>query len=103
VEEVVGVLAGGIEADDEVNGAVALREAFEALAELGITGGGLDEGQFVSRGLQIVAQEGSVVSVACGVDADADARGWAGRNRGRSRLRSGSVLWYHGVSKKSEV
>ena len=55
VEEVVGVLPGGVEADDEVNGAVALGDAFEALAELGIAGGGLDEGQFVGRGLQVGA------------------------------------------------
>ena len=33
VEEVVGILAGGVEADDEVERAVALGDAFEALAE----------------------------------------------------------------------
>ena len=93
VEEVVGVLPGGIETDNEVNGAVALSEAFEALAELGIAGGGLAEGQFVGGGLPIVAQEGGVVAVACGVDADADARRRAGRNRWRSRWRSGIVVW----------
>ena len=93
VEEVVGVLSGGIETDDEVNGAVALGNSFEALTELGIAGGGLDEGQLVGGGLQVVAEEGGVVSVSCGVDADADARGRAGRNCRRSRLRSGSVLW----------
>ena len=33
VEQVVGILAGGVETDDEVDGAVALGDAFEALAE----------------------------------------------------------------------
>jgi hypothetical protein len=93
VEQVVGVLPRCIATDDEVNGAVALGDAFEALTELGVAGCGLDEGQFVGRRLQVVAQEGGVVAVARGVDADADARGWAGRACWRSRLRSGSVVW----------
>jgi hypothetical protein len=81
VERIVGVLPRCIEADDEVDGAVALRDAFEALTELAKAGRGLDEGQFIGRRLQVVAQVGGVVAVARGVDADADAdaRGWAGR------------------------
>ena len=69
------------------------KDSTVALTELGIAGRGLDEGQFVGRGLQVVAEEGGVVSVACGVDTDPDACGRAGRNCRRSRLRSGSVLW----------
>ena len=43
VKEVVGVLAGGVETDDEVDGAVALGDALEALSEEGVSGGGLGE------------------------------------------------------------
>ena len=45
MEEVVGVLPGGVEADDEVGRAVPPRDVFEALAQEGIAGGGLGEGQ----------------------------------------------------------
>ena len=83
VEQVVGVLAGGVEADDEGDGAVALGDAFEALAEEGVAGGGLGEGEFVGGGLEVVAEEGGVVAVAGGVDADAEAAG---------RLRGGMVV-----------
>jgi hypothetical protein len=78
VQQVVGVLAGGIEPDDEGDGGVAEGEAFEAVAELGVAGGGLGEGEFGGGGLEVVAQEGGVVAVARGVDADADAGGGAG-------------------------
>ena len=54
----------------------------EPLAELGVASGGLGEGQFGGGGLEVVAEEGGVVAVARGVDADADAawqrRGAAG-------------------------
>jgi len=91
VEEVVGVLAGGVEADDEVDGAEALGDAFEPSAEFAVAVAGLGEEEFGGGRLQIGAEEGGVVAVACGVDADADARGrlvGAGR-----RWRSGGVLW----------
>ena len=78
MEQVVGVLSGGVEADDEVDGAVALGDAFEALAEEGIAGGRLGEGEFVGGGLEVVAEEGGVVAVAGGVDADAERRRCAG-------------------------
>jgi hypothetical protein len=55
VEQIVGVLPRCIETDDEVNGAVALGDAFEALTELGIAGREFDEGQFIGRRLQVVA------------------------------------------------
>ena len=43
MQQVVGVLPGGIEADVESDGVVALGELFEALAELGIAAGILGE------------------------------------------------------------
>src|SRR5262249_13283818 len=84
VEEVVGIRAGGIEADDEVDRAMLLRETFEALPEEGVAGGRLRELQFGGSGLEVVAEAGGVVAVAGGVDADAEAA---------RRLRSGSVVW----------
>jgi hypothetical protein len=48
----------------------------------GVALGGLGEGQLGGGGLEVVAQEGGVVAVARGVDADAD----AGR-------RLGAVSW----------
>jgi hypothetical protein len=91
VEEVVGVLPGGVEPDDEVDGAEALGDEFETSAEFAIAVAGLGEEEFGGGGLQIGPEEGGVVAIARGVDADADARrrrfgaGW--------RWRSGSVLW----------
>jgi len=64
VQEVVGVLAGGIEADDEGDGGVAAGEVFESLSELGVAVGGLGELQLVGGGLEVVAEEGGVVTVA---------------------------------------
>ena len=59
VEEVVGVLAGGIEAEGEGNGRMASGDVFEALTELGVAVGGLGEGQFVGGGgLEVGAKEG---------------------------------------------
>ena len=84
VEEVVGVLAGGVESDDEVDGRVALGDALEALSEEGVSGGGLGELQFVGGGPEVVMEEGGVMAVAGRVDADAAASG---------RLRGGSGLW----------
>ena len=91
VEEVVGVLPGGVKPDDEEDGAMALDDEFETLAEFVVAVAGLGEEEFSGGGLQIGAEEGGVVAVACGVDADADARRrlvGAGR-----RWRSGGVLW----------
>ncbi len=84
VEQVVGVLAGGVESDDEVDGSVALGDALEALAELVVSGGGLGEGEFVGGALEVVFEEGGVVAVAGRVDADAAASG---------RWRGGCGLW----------
>jgi hypothetical protein len=84
VEQVVGILAGRSEADEEVDGAVVLDQALEALAEPGVAGGRLGEWQLGGGGLAILAEEGGLVPVARGVDADAAAA---------RRWRSGSVLW----------
>ena len=83
VEEVVGVLAGGVEADDEQHRSLPQGDAFQALAEAGVAGGRLGELQFVGGGLEVVLEEGDVVAVAGRVDSDAAA---SGRYRGGSRL-----------------
>jgi hypothetical protein len=84
VEQIVGVLPGGVETDDEVNGAELVDDTLEPLAEEGISGGRLGELKFVGGGLEVVAEEGGVVAIAGGVNADADAS---------RRLRSGNVVW----------
>src|SRR5262249_37093733 len=73
VGQVVGVRAGGIEADDEDARAVAAGDLFEPLPELAVAGGRLGELEFGGGRLEIVAQEGGVVAVARRVDADAQA------------------------------
>ena len=88
VEQVVGVLASGIEADHEGDTAQPLRDAFQALAQERVAGGRLGEGEFVGSRLQVVLEEGSVMAAAGGVDADGDAS-----DRVTGPLRSGSVLW----------
>jgi hypothetical protein len=77
-DEVVGVLAGGVEADGEVDGGMGGGEAGEAFAEQGVPLGGLGEGEVGGGGLEVVTEESGVVAVARGVDADAEARRGAG-------------------------
>src|SRR5262249_15956397 len=84
VEQGLRIRPGGMEADDEVTGAVLLVDAFEALPEGGIAGGRLGKRQLGSSGLKILLEEGGVMAVARGVDADAEAA---------RRLRSGSAVW----------
>jgi len=64
VQQVVGILPGGVEADDEVNRAMALGDLFEACAELGLASCGFDELEFAGSALEVRAQEGGVVPVA---------------------------------------
>ncbi len=64
VEEVVGVLPGGIEADDEGDGRDVGGKVLESLAQLGVAIGRLGEGQFGGGRLVVVAEEGGVVAVA---------------------------------------
>jgi hypothetical protein len=86
MEEVVRLRARSIKADDELHGPVALGDVFESLAEAGIAGGGLGERELRGGRLKVVPEEGSIMAVAGGVDADAEAA-W--------RLRSRSGLSYH--------
>jgi hypothetical protein len=50
VEEIIGVLSGGIEAADEGDGGVSSGDGSEALAELFVALGGLGEGELVGGG-----------------------------------------------------
>jgi hypothetical protein len=86
VEQIVGILPRRIEADAEVDGAVLLGNAFEALPQEGIASGGLGEREFGGSRLEVVVEEDGIVAVAGGVDADAEAA-W--------RWRSRCVVWYH--------
>ena len=89
VQQVVGILSGGIDTDDEVDRVIALDDPFESLTELGIARGRLGELQFGRRRLQVVAQERGLVPVARG--ADADQLRLAGLARGR--LRNPRLVW----------
>jgi hypothetical protein len=54
MEQVVRILAGGIEADDELHRTVVLGDAFEPRAEAGRAGGGLGEREFLGGRLKVV-------------------------------------------------
>ena len=73
VEEVVGVLARGIKANAEVSGRMALGNLFQALPQQRVAGSGFRELQLGGRGLEVILEEGGLVTVAGGVDADAEA------------------------------
>jgi hypothetical protein len=64
VQEIVGVLSGGIKADVEGDDVVSLGDAFESLTQLGVAAGGLGERQLVGGGLEVVAEEDGVMSIA---------------------------------------
>jgi hypothetical protein len=64
VQQIVGILPGGIETNDEVNRAVVLDDMLQALSQLGVTTGRLGERQLGCGRLQVVAQESSVVRIA---------------------------------------
>ena len=70
--EVAGVLAGGIDADAEENVGNTLGELLELLLQELVAFTRF--GEFAGRGgrLQIFAEEGDMMSIACGVKADAD-------------------------------
>ena len=64
VQQVVGILPSGIEADGESDVGVGLGDLLEAFAQLGIAAGRFDELQIRGGGLKIVAQEDGVVTIA---------------------------------------
>jgi hypothetical protein len=74
VEQVVGILPGGVEADAEMGrpGRVA-QDASETEPQLLITLGRLGERELRAGWLQIVAQQTGMMAVARRVDADAEA------------------------------
>jgi hypothetical protein len=100
-EEVVGVGTGDIEADEEADAAVAVQQLREALAQLAVALGGFGDEQLRGGLLQVLVEEGGVVAVACGVDADADRSGRRigsggcvlGRRAQRGRLARGVGSW----------
>ncbi len=71
--EVGGVLAGGVDADVEVGLGVPLGHLLKSLLQLLVALGGLGKIKGLAGRLQVGVQEGDVVGVACGVEADADA------------------------------
>jgi hypothetical protein len=91
MDQVIGILPGGIESNVEPARCMAASDPFESIAKLCITLGGLGEREFVGSRLEVIAQEGDIVAVTRGVDADAEARGK------RGRLRDGSGLKYHEI------
>ena len=78
VEEIVGVLPGGIESDGEGDTGVSGGDVLETLEELSVSVGGFDELQWFSSGLVVGLNEGGEVSVSRGIDTDTD-----GYRRGR--------------------
>jgi hypothetical protein len=64
VQQVVGILARGIEADEELHRSVPLGDLLQALQQLRVAGGRFGKGQLCLRRLLLVAEEASVVAVA---------------------------------------
>ena len=64
MEEVVGVLSGSLEADEEGDGGVPLGEEFKPLSEERVAVGGFRELEFGHGRLEVVVEEGGVVSIA---------------------------------------
>src|SRR5271166_5866827 len=69
--QVGGVLAGGIDADVEVHGPSALLQDLELLQQLVVTLARLGNLAGRTGGLEILAQEGNVMTIARGVKTDA--------------------------------
>ena len=95
VQQVVGILPGGIKPDDEVDGPVPLDDLLPPLAEAGVALGGFGKLQFRRGRRQVVAQEGRLVPIAGRVDADADAPGLVANG-----LWKGGVVEQHKTSPK---
>ena len=84
VFEIGGVLAGGIDADVEVGLGMLLMQLLEAFLQGLIAGAVLHHGERLGGRLAIGPEEGDAMTVACGVDADADAVEGRGGGHGRS-------------------
>ena len=112
MEEVVGILPCGIDADVKMNRAAFGEDSFEPGSELAIAVGALGESEFLGGGLEVIAEEGGIVAVASGIDTDTDgADGGNGAARingnGDAQRRNWSwtccnILHYHGAVSKRE-
>ena len=71
--EIDGVLASGIDADVEVGLGMFLLQLLQAFLEGLIAGAVLHHGQRLGGRLTVGPEEGDTVTVACGVNTDADA------------------------------
>ena len=81
--EIDGVLAGGIDADVEVSLGMLLMQLLQAFLQGLIAGAVLHHGERLGGRLAIGPEEGDTMTVACGVDADADAVEGRGGGHGR--------------------
>src|SRR5262249_26534693 len=93
VQEVVGVLAGDVEADGEGGVGVAAGQQLQALAQPGVAVGGLGEGQLGTGGVQGGGKEGGVGAGTEGGD--------AGGGRGGGTSRAGGDVVRHRRHKAS--
>jgi hypothetical protein len=94
VDQVVGVLSGGIDADGEGGAGVLAGELFEARLELGVAGARLGEPQWGAGRLEVGAEEHGDVAVARGVDTHTDGDRWGPDG--------GAGCWYHGISRRAK-
>ena len=84
--EVVGVLAGGVDTDMEVDQRMLSAQLLEAVAQGLVAGAVLGDGERLGGGLEIGPEERDAVAVSGGVDADADAvEGGGGRHGSHPR------------------
>ncbi len=89
--EIVGVLAGGVDADMEVDQRILSAQLLEAVAQGQVAGAVLGDGERLGGGLEIGPEERDAVAVSGGVDADADAvEGRGGRHGSHPRRQEGA-------------
>ena len=81
--EIGGVLAGGVDADVEVGLGMLLVQLSQAFLQGLIAVAVLHDGERLGGRLAIGPEEGDAMTVACGVDADADAVEGRGGGHGR--------------------
>ena len=83
VFEIDGVLTGGVDADVEMSLGMLFMQLIEAFLQGLIAGTVLHHGEGLGGRLAIGSEEGDAMTVACGVDADADAVEGRGGRHGR--------------------